>query len=355
MTTYVSTLAVSNALRGSLMRSQAGLAGANKEMVTSRYADVGLSIGVRSGQTVGLRNQHDQLKSIITTNNLVAGRVENTQKALDGMLETAQKFLSTLISVREGKSGPPVLAPQAQNNLQALIGTLNGSGSGQYTFAGIDTQNRPVTNYFAPGSASKQAVDDAFVAAFGFTQNDPAAANITAADMKAFVQGAFAAEFADPAGVPPATQGWANWSTASNQNVTSRISTTEVVEVSTNANARQFRDLAKAYTMTLDLAPGKLNQNAFRAITDEAIATMSSAIQGLIANKAQLATSEERITSSTERLTIQSDIISKQINGFEGVDPIEASTRVTQLQTQLDTALALTSRMQKLSILNWMR
>lgn len=358
MTTYVSSLALSSSLRGNLMRSQAGLAEANKEMVTGRYADIGLSIGVRTGQTVGLRNQHDQIKSVITTNGIVAGRVDVTQKAMDGLLETAQTFQSALIAVREGENGPTVLFSQAKNNLQALVGALNSTASGQYIFAGIDTQNKPVTDYFAAGAtppANKQAIDDAFLATFGFAQDDPAAANITEADMKAFLQGAFAAEFADPAGPPPATQGWQNWSAAANQNVSSRISTTEVVEVSTNANEQHFRDIAKAYTMTFDLGSANLNQNAFRAVVDEAIDTINKAIQGLISDKAQLGTSEERISASTQRLTLQRDIMAKQITGFEGVDSIEASTRVSQLQTQLDTALALTARMQQLSILNWMR
>lgn len=355
MTTYVSTLSISGSLRGSLMRSQAGLAEANKEMVTGRYADIGLSIGVRTGQTVGLRNQYDRIESIITTNGIVAGRVDVTQKAMDGLLETAQDFLSSLIAVRDGDNGPEVLFAQAKNNLQGLVGTLNNSAGGQYIFAGIDTQDKPVSDYFTAGAANKQAIDDAFLAAFGFAQDDPAAANITAADMKAFLQGAFADEFADPAGPPPAPQGWLNWSTASSQNVSSRISTTEVVEVSTNANEQHFRDVAKAYTMAFDLGSANLNQNAFRAIVDEAIDTVNKAIQGLVADKAGLGTSEERITASTERLTIQRDIMAKQIKGFEGVDSIEASTRVTQLQTQLDTALALTARMQQLSILNWMR
>ncbi|RDJ27433.1 flagellar hook-associated family protein [Bosea caraganae] len=355
MTTYVSSLALSSSLRGNLMRSQAGLAEANKEMVTGRYADVGLSIGVRTGQTVGLRNQHDRIESIITTNGIVAGRVDVTQKATDGLLDTAQEFLSTLISVRDGDNGPEVLFSQAKNNLQGLIGALNNSAGGQYIFAGIDTQNKPVTDYFDPGAANKQAIDDAFFATFGITQNDPAAANITPADMSAFLQGAFADEFADPAGPPPATQGWQNWSGASNQNVSSRISTTEVVEVSTNANEQHFRDAAKAYAMAIDLGSTNLNQNTFRAIVDEAIDTINKAIQGLVSDKAQLGTSEERISASTQRLTIQRDIMAKQVSGFEGVDSIEASTRVTQLQTQLDTALALTARMQQLSILNWMR
>ncbi|MFA6031957.1 MAG: flagellar hook-associated family protein, partial [Myxococcota bacterium] len=291
MTTYVSSLALSGSLRGNLMRSQAGLAEANKEMMTGRFADIGLSIGVRTGQTVGLRNQHDRIESIITTNGIVAGRVDVTQKAMDGLLETAQEFLSTLISVRDGDNGPEVLYAQSKNNLQGLVGALNNSASGQYIFAGVDTQNKPVTDYFdetVPPPANKQAIDDAFFAAFGITQDDPAAASITAAQMTAFLQGSFSDEFKDPAGPPPATQGWQNWSTASNQNVSSRISTTEVVEVSTNANEQHFRDVAKAYTMAFDLGSTNLNQNAFRPIIDEAIDTVNQAIQGLVSNKAQL-------------------------------------------------------------------
>ena len=36
------------------------------------------------------------------------------------------------------------------------------------------------------------------------------------------------------------------------------------------------------------------------------------------------------------------------------VDPTEASVRVNTLQNQIETALALTSRMQKLSLINYL-
>jgi flagellar hook-associated protein 3 FlgL len=352
-TGYVSSLSLSTSLRN-LMRSQASLAEANKEMMTSRYADIGLSLGVRTGQTVALRNQHDRIDSIITTNGIVAGRVDVTQKAMDGLLETAQDFLSTLIGVRDGQNGADVLFAQAKNNLQALVGALNSSASGQYIFAGTDTQNEPITDYFATGGppANKTNVDAAFAT---FVAGYPGGSEtIPPADMTAFLQGAFAAEFQDPA-VPGSGTGWEAWSTASNRNVSSRISMTEVVDVSTNANEQFFRDLAMTYTMTFDLDPQSLNQTAYRAVVDEAIDKINQGIQGLISAKARIGTTEERISGSTQRLTIQRDIMVKQIQGFEGVDSIEASTRVTQLQTQIDTALALTTRMQQLSILNWMR
>lgn len=354
MGTYVSTLSMSTTLRSSMMKAQAGLADANKEMTTGRFADVGLSLGVRTGQAVNLRNQYDKIDSIITTNGIVAGRMDVTQKSMDGLLETAQEFLTTLIGVRDGKNGADVLVSQAKNNVQAMLGALNASMGGQYIFAGIDTQNRPVTDFFAPGATNKQAMDDAFadfVTAGGYASTK----DIPAADMKAFLDGAFADQFGPPSAGPPPIAGWDNWSTASDENVTGRISTTEVAEVGTNANKQHFRDLASAYTMTFNLDPQGLNDNAYRAVVDEAIEKITQAIDGLVSDKASLGTTEERIKSSTDRLTIQRDVMAKQIDNYEGVDEFEASARVTQLQTQVDTALALTARLQQLSILNWMR
>ena len=59
-------------------------------------------------------------------------------------------------------------------NLQSLIGALNVTIDGQYLFAGTNTAVAPITDY-APGSASKSAVDAAFLATFGFAQSSPAA------------------------------------------------------------------------------------------------------------------------------------------------------------------------------------
>jgi flagellar hook-associated protein 3 FlgL len=39
---------------------------------------------------------------------------------------------------------------------------------------------------------------------------------------------------------------------------------------------------------------------------------------------------------------------------MEQVDPTEASVRVNALQTQIQTALALTSQLQKISLINYL-
>jgi flagellar hook-associated protein 3 FlgL len=115
-----------------------------------------------------------------------------------------------------------------------------------------------------------------------------------------------------------------------------------------------MRDLAKVYTMVVDVGAKGLNQNAYQAMVDEAITVVNSAIQGLITTQAQLGSAQSRVSSASERLTIQRDIMAKQIMSFESVDPYEAKVRVDQLTTQIETSYSLTVRFQNLSILKYM-
>ncbi len=134
----------------------------------------------------------------------------------------------------------------------------------------------------------------------------------------------------------------------------SRISTTETIDSSASANEPAFRKLAMAYTMLSDLGTQNLNQNAFQVVIDKATEIIGAAINDLAGVGAKLGTAQEQTTNATSRLKIQTDLITKQVTAMEEVDTAEASVRVTNLKNQLDMSLALTSRIQQLSILNYL-
>jgi flagellar hook-associated protein 3 FlgL len=193
----------------------------------------------------------------------------------------------------------------------------------------------------------RQAVDAAFAAAFGFSQSDPQAANISSDDMQNFLDTSFADLFKDPA--------WKNnWSQASDQSVRSRVSSSELIETSANANADPIRKLVSAYTMVADLGTSNLNQAAFQTVVDQASKLTSEAIQGLTTMQADLGTAQQRVTDANSRMSTQKDIITNHVGALEGVDPYEASTRLTALMNQVETAYAMTARIQKLTILNYL-
>ncbi len=53
-------------------------------------------------------------------------------------------------------------------------------------------------------------------------------------------------------------------------------------------------------------------------------------------------------------MSLQITIMTEHVNLLEGVDPYEASSRVNALLTQVETAYALTARLQRLSLINYL-
>ncbi|NJO21880.1 MAG: flagellar hook-associated family protein [Sphingomonadales bacterium] len=347
-TTLISTASLTSATRLSLMKAQLKLAEAQKEVTTGRHADVGASLGYKTGQTLSLRQDHARLTTIIDTNSVVSTRLSATQASLKSLSDDAQLFVSQLIGARNTDSGPTVVQNQAKAALVSFTNSINTAVDGAHLFAGINADVRPLTDYFAtPTAANRQAVADAFLANFGTTADDPANANISAADMQAFLDGPFSDLFADPA--------WTtSWSAASDQNVKSRISTSELIETSTNANNVGMRKLAMAYAMVADLGIENLNEAAYQAVVDTATRAAGAAVQDLAKEQSRLGTSEERVKNANAMMSIQIDIMTNHISLLEGVDPYEASTRVSALMTQVETAYAMTARIQNLSLLRYL-
>jgi flagellar hook-associated protein 3 FlgL len=347
-TSSVSSHALSEAMRRSILDAQTQLLKGQKEASTGRLADVGLELGHRTSQTVTFRTDFARLSGIVDTNGLVASRLDATQSALTGVREAAQDFLDSLAVAHSGAADPGLIRDKAKAVLSSLTGALNTTVNGEYLFAGINTDVRPFENYFAtPPSAASQDVATAFQAAFGMAQSSPAASGIAPAGMQTFLDGAFASLFDDPA--------WTgSWSNASSQNVRSRISPTEMATTGTNVNEPAFRKLAMAFTMVADLGLENLNDETARTVIDTAMSTVGEAIGQLTTTQANLGTAQDQVARSSERMSLQIDILNTQINSLESVDPYEAATRVNSLLTQIETSYALTGRIHALTLLNYL-
>lgn len=347
-TTPVSSFALYTAARQSILQNQRSLVAAQEEVASGRLADPGLALGSRTGRTVSLRQEHARLSTLIDANSTARTRLDTTQVALGGIREQAEAFLGALISAPEGGIGISTLHDRAAAGLQGLIATLNGAIGNQHIFAGINTDAPPITDYFAsPPGASKQAVDNAFLTSFGMTQGNPAVGTISGTAMQSFLSGPFAAMFADP-------QWSANWSGASSQVMESRISATRVENTSVSANEPGFRKLAMGYTMIADLGAEGLGAAAFDTVKDNAIRLISEGINEITAVQGRVGGVQARVTQANDRMSLQIDIFSREITSLESVDPFEAATRVTDLLTRLEAGYALTARLQRLSLLNYL-
>jgi len=347
-TSYISTLSLTDMPRRSIAELQTQLLKAQKELGTRRHADIGLELGHRSSQTLSFRHDFARLKGNIDANGLVKTRLDMTQNIMSSLRTNGQELLNSLSVAHSGTSDPSIAQGKAEAAMNALISGLNTTVNGEYIFAGINNQVKPVADYYdTPQSVARQAVADAFMTRFGVSQSAPAAANITAADMQDFLDNEFAALFDQVA--------WtANWSEASSENAKSRISGTETIATGENANAPGIRKLAEAITMVADLGIKNLNKEAGRAIIDTAMKVLGEAMGEMASAQGNLGTAQETLEKANERMSLQADILNKEINALEAVDPYEAATRVNTLMSQIETAYALTGRIQKLSLLNYL-
>jgi flagellar hook-associated protein 3 FlgL len=343
---FISTSSLTSTLRTAAMTGQVALTKASTESTTGRYSDVPLDLGALTGRDVSLRAEVDRVDKIIDTNAVVTGRLDASQAAITSLMTSAQDFVQQLLASRDLENGATVVLPAAQTNLKSLVSTLNTTLYGQYLFGGINTGVKPMQDYTAT-SASKAAVDAAFLAEFGMSQSSAAVNTITPTAMDTFLAGNFATLYADP-------QWGGTWSQASSQVINSRVSTTQVVTASASANETAFRQLAQVYTMMSDLGGTKMSQGTYQTLVDHAATLASEAIGNLTQVAGVLGNSQQTTSEATDSLNIQKDLLTKQVSSMESVDQTAASVRVTSLQNQVETALALISRIQKLSILDYM-
>lgn len=343
-TSFVSSQAISTALRYSLTRMQSEVTRMQKEVTTGRVADLGLALGARAGQSVSLSRDIERLKGIIDSNSIASSRLKTTQDLLDQLASKAEAFRSTLSSDITGDSNAAVAKSDALVTLQSMMDILNTSFNGEHLFAGINTDVQPITDYTAAGAANKAAFDTAFQTYFGFTQTDPQVSSITAAQMQDFLDTTVEPQFLGA--------GWAaNWSDATDEQIVSRIALQETAQTSVSANNESIQKLAMAASSVYELLQGPLGDAARGVLFERAVGLVTEAIAGITNTRAQVGLVQSRVQAASERLSMQVDLFTLNVADLEGVDYEEASIRISSLLTQIETAYALTARIQQLSLI----
>lgn len=347
MTSYISTYSMSSTLLQSVLTTQKNLAIAEQEVSSGTYVDVGTQLGEGTSQDLVLRNQQSMFDTLELTNNTVSTRLSSAQNVMSNLQSTAQNFLNTLISSTSQSGTGNNLQDTAQSALQNLIEELNTSVSGEYVFGGINSGVPPITNYYASASSANQAaLNSAFSSTFGFSQSSSSVSSITGAQMQSFLTNQFAPLFS--------SANWSSdWSQASDTTIMSQISDTETVSSSVSANQSAFQDLAQAYSMVANLGTQNLSADALNTLISNATTLVQQGITGLTNLQTNLGLVQNDVTTANSQMSVQVNILSTQISNLESVDPYQASTQVTELQTQLETAYSLTSQIQKLSLVNY--
>lgn len=347
MSSYISTHSISSSMQQSILRMQSELAASQTEVSTGNYADIGLTLGAHTGECVSLQAQNSFLQTIADTNAGASTRLGTTQNILQSLESSAQDLLNSLIETNGAATTASTIQTTSESNLKSLISALNTSLNGDYIFAGQNTGSQPITDYYGASASNKQAVDAAFVAAFGVTQSDPAVSSISGGAMQAFLDGPFASLFQGAS--------WtSDWSSASSQTLTSQILPTQTVDTSVSANEAGFQQLGQAYVMVANLGVQNLGSSAYSAIVGAAEKLLTSAIGNLTGLQENLGVVQSDVTDATSQISLQMNLLSTQTSNLESVNTYEVSTRITDLQTQIEASYSLTAQLKQLSLVNFL-
>ncbi|MDQ0457005.1 flagellar hook-associated family protein [Rhizobium paknamense] len=353
-TSNISSLTIQNAMRLTISDAQSQMVEAQKEVTTGQYADVGTAIGGQASSAINLNRDSLRLQSLMDTNSLVTQRLDSSQNALDQIASAAQTLQETFVALGNNTDATTLTTAKqtATSALDTFTDMANTSSNGEYLFSGINTDVQPLTSYTAldsngDASAAKQAFDAAFQSRFGMSPSDDAVSTISADDITDFLENTLEPMYTG--------SDWQdNWSKATDDTMTSRISKSEVIQSSSSANADGFRYMALASVIGVELINANFSTEARTALTSKAIEYTGKAISGINDERTQLGLSQERVTNANDSLSAQKDIIETQLNDLVGVDAYEASTRLNNLQSLVETSYTLTSRLQKLSLVDYL-
>ncbi|HEV7307455.1 flagellar hook-associated family protein [Ensifer sp.] len=350
-TSYVSNLAIQTAMRLTIAQNQSDLLKATQEQTTGRHYDVGLTLGASTSQSLNIQREIDRLKSLKSTNSVVTQRLSGSQGALETMAKSAEKLRDTLVTYKgnDAASQLKIQKTEIMGALQTFTAAANTSFNGEFLFSGINTDAKPLADYSTtPPSAAKTAFDNALSTFMG-AQLPPLTGmdQFSVTQMQDFIKNTVEPMFTGT--------GWdASWSNASNQNMTSRISASEVIESSTNANTAGFRNFALASVISAELMDKNVTPEVRAAIGVAALDYAEKGLAGLNAERSQLGISESRVKKANTSIDAQLTIFTNQFNALEGIDVEETATRINTLKVQLETSYTLTSRLQQMSLLNFL-
>ncbi len=353
----ISSLSFNAATRATILRLQSELKDASAELSSGRLADVGMSLGRLTGEAVQYHSQETSIDRMLESNRLVSSRLELMDDTLDnlrGSAEMVSKSLVTLASTGSSADAASGASISAKGALQTMIGSLNVNVTGQYLFAGAQTDQTPMKD----GSAVVTAKFNEFLAAANMTS-----ATVTKGALDQYFSAAgykdganqvhrFDDLFADNADTTKPS--WNNWSSASDTPVVSRISRTETIESSLSTNNDAFRKMTAAYALISSVGLEQMSGEARATIATAATTRLQAGLTGLTNLQTQIGARTNRLELADTSLNTQKTIVQGAIDRIEGVDPSEAGLRISALETQLQASFTVTGRLKNLSLLNYL-
>ena len=165
--------------------------------------------------------------------------------------------------------------------------------------------------------------------------------------MQGFLSGPYAQQFQGP--------NWTtNWSTASDNNMTTQIAPNTTITTSTNANTAGFRDLAQGYTMLSEFGNIGLSSSAQQTLATAATNLVTQGVSSVINTQASLGQSQSEVTAANSQMSQQMTLLQTQVGSLDSIDPARVATELSQISTQLQASYQVTAKLYNLNLAQYL-
>ena len=320
-----------------LGRHSASLKGAlqtlSTEVTTGLVVDKTQRLAGDYAALAGIEGSLTQLQAYhaVTTETGILASVMQT--ALSSMSDHATELNSSLLAAVSGSSPTRIdtLGEEARQRLQSVMSALNVQIGGRNVFSGIATDRPAVTD----SETMMNALDAA----------------VAGATSSAAVEAAVTAWFDDPLGFAATVyQG-------GNPLEPVPISANETAQIAVTARDLAIVTTLKGLAMAALLQRGVLagSAGARSDLARRAGESLASSAGARAELQARIGTTEAGIADAATRNSAERAALETARLGLLSVDPYETLTKLQQTQTQLETLYAITARLSRLSLVDFLR
>ncbi|WP_372884237.1 flagellin [Shimia sp.] len=341
--------------RQNISQASIALQQAGQEVATGRRADIFADLGPAAAGALKLRAREDETQTYLMANELLGNKLSAMLTSIEAIRDQVQDVLEVALSnASSPANGAFVLQSQARAAMESVISTLNVKYNGEHLFAGTQSDNAPMMRWDEANPVTGLSPEDvaAGIAAAGLT--DPASATGMAAEFDLVFSSSDAVNpdrnyeqthylgtpLTDGAGDP-------------NNRVRARLSPGQELEYGVQANDPGIRDIIKGLSMLISTDVSTIeDETTYQEWMSHVIDALSSGQEGALDASTRIGFNQQVVETSIQRLGDLSVVHLTQIAAYESVDPYEAATRMTNLQTQLQASYEVAARLSSLSILS---
>jgi len=329
---------------------------ASQEMTTGLKAKPYDALGPRSSDAIAVRMQITRNDGFLASNALLDRRFLAVETSLGAMRTVGQDILekSFLALSGAGKS-PGNLAAEARSALDTIIERAAVSDGSGFLMSGTRLDAQPLQGW-------DTVHPDTGLSPSGIVR-DVAGGMTTLAEVGAGID-ALKAVFSDTDAANPARNFEASFYNGTralgpdgqpNSPLTARISETETLTQPAQANSEAIRDLMRGLAMLASVDVDAIGDEAARsAWVNEARSAISDGVSGLIELETTTGLRRSRLGDTLAAQQSRAGFLDGERLALEGTDRYDAATRLTQLQTQLESSYAVTARLSRMSFLNFL-